>query len=54
LIEELLIEFPPPPDVTPTEVEPAGMEGKDGPLDTLNGAQAISAMKFTLPPEASV
>src|SRR5271154_5574112 len=38
LIEELLIEFPPPPDVTPTEVEPAGMEGKDGPLDTLNGA----------------
>ena len=25
-----------------------------GPLDTLNGAQAISAMKSTLPPEASV
>jgi hypothetical protein len=30
------------------------MEGKDGPLDTLNGAQAMSTMKSTLPPEASV
>ena len=29
------------------------MEGKDGPLDTLNGAQAIS-VKFTLPPSIRV
>ena len=54
LIWEVAIELPPPLAVTEYELEPAGMEGKDGPLDTLNGAQAISAMKFTLPPEASV
>ena len=54
LIEELLIELAAAARRHGSAVEPAGMEGKDGPLDTLNGAQAMSAMKSTLPPEASV
>ena len=54
LIEELLIDELLPPDVTGSEAEPESMAGKVGPLDTLNGAHAMKAMKSTLPPEASV
>ncbi len=54
MIEELLIDELLPPDVTGSAYEPASMAGKLGPLDTLNGAHAISAMKSTFPPEASV
>ena len=54
LTEELLIDELLPPDVTGSDAEPASMAGNVGPLETLNGAQAMKAMKSTLPPEASV
>jgi len=45
VIAELPIEY---------EVESVGITGKNGPVDSLNGAQAMSAMKFTFPPATSV
>ena len=42
LTEELLIDELLPPDVTGSEAEPESMAGKVGPLDTLNGVQAMS------------
>ncbi len=53
LTEELLIDELLPPDVTGSELEPDSIAGKLGPLDRLNGAQAMKAMNSTLPPEAS-
>ena len=54
MTEELLIDELLPPDVTGSEAEPESMAGNVGPLETLKGAQAMKAMKSTLPPEASV
>jgi hypothetical protein len=54
LIEELLIDELLPPDVTGSALDPDNMAGKVGPLETLNGAHAIKAMKSMLPPAASV
>ena len=39
-MEAVLIEYPLPAVTPPYEVEPAGMAGKFGPLDTLNRTQA--------------